>query len=240
VNYTTSNNPLLTRALKPTSLESRAMSFDGTLTKTLSLFAVLIFGALLVVSLRPGGAVVIAAMASGLALAVATAFKPQAAGITAVPWAFVQGVLLGSVSVALERSTHGVVGLAVALTAAAFLTMLMAYRSGLIRPSERFRAGVVGATGAIALVYVLSFVLELAGVRSMMGVDLGASGVVGMGATVVVLVVAVLNLVLDFDFIEQAVAKGAPRSMEWFAAFSLTVTLIWIYIQFLELLGGED
>jgi uncharacterized YccA/Bax inhibitor family protein len=90
------------------------------------------------------------------------------------------------------------------------------------------------------LVYVVGLVLELAGVRAMASIDLGGSGVVGIGATLVVLVVAVLNLILDFDFIEQVVAKGAPRSMEWFAAFSLTVTLIWIYIQFLDLLGGED
>jgi uncharacterized YccA/Bax inhibitor family protein len=240
VNYTTSNNPLLTRSLRPSTLQSGAMTVDGTATKTLSLFAVLIFGALAAVSLQLGYAVALAAIIGGLGLAVATALKPQAARITAMPWAFLQGILLGSVSVALERSTHGVVGLAVALTVGAFLTMLMAYRSRLIRPSERFRSGVVGATGAIALVYVVGLVLELAGVRAMASIDLGGSGVVGIGATLVVLAVAVLNLILDFDFIEQAVAQGAPRSMEWFAAFSLTVTLIWIYIQFLDLLGGED
>jgi uncharacterized YccA/Bax inhibitor family protein len=240
MNYTTSSNPLLTRAFKAPSLEAEAMTFDGTVTKTLSLFAALLCGAVMAVSLQLGSAVTLAAVIGGLGLVAVTVRNPRAATMTAVPWSFLQGVLLGGVSIALERSTHGIVGLAVGLTAGAFVTMLVAYRSGLIRPSDRFRAGVVGATGAIAFWYVLSFVLELAGVRSLMGVDLRASGLVGIGATVVVLAVAVLNLVLDFDFIEQAVAKGAPRSMEWFAAFSLTVTLLWIYVEFLDLLGGED
>ncbi len=241
MNYTTSNNPLLTRAFKASALESEAMTFEGTANKMLVLFAVMVASAAMVVSFPTGGpAVAVAAAMGGLGIAIATAVNPQAARLTAVPWSVLQGVFLGSVSVALERVAHGIVGLAVALTAASFLTMLMVYRSGLIRPSQRFRAGVIGATGAIAVVYVLNFVLELGGVRSILSADLGGSGVVGTGATVIVLAVAVLNLVLDFDFIEQAVAKGAPKSMEWFASFSITVTLIWIYVQFLDLLGGED
>lgn len=241
MDFTTSNNPLLTRHFKASALESEAMTFEGTANKTLGLFAVMVLGAAIVVSFPIGGpAVAVAAAIGGLGIAFVTALNPQAARLTAVPWSFLQGVFLGSVSVALERVAHGIVGSAVALTAAAFLTMLALYRSGLIRPSQRFRAGVVGATGAIALVYVLNFVLELSGVRSILSADLGGSGVIGTGVTVIVLAVAVLNLVLDFDFIEQAVAKGAPKSMEWFASFSITVTLIWIYIQFLDLLGGED
>ena len=241
MDFTTSNNPLLTRAFKASAVESEAMTFEGTANKTLVLFAVIVLGAAIVVSFPIASpAVAVAAAVGGLAIAIVTAVKPQAARMTAVPWSLLQGVFLGSVSVALERAAHGIVGLAVALTAAAFLTMLVIYRSGLIRPTQRFRAGVVGATGAIALVYVLNFVLELGGVRSVLSADLAGSGVVGTGATLVVLAVAVLNLVLDFDFIEQAVTKGAPKSMEWFASFSITVTLIWIYIQFLDLLGGED
>lgn len=241
MDFTTSNNPLLTRGFKAAALESEAMTFEGTANKTLGLFAVMVLGAAIVVSFPIGGPVVAAAAAmGGLGIAIATAMNPRAARVTAVPWSFLQGVFLGSVSVALERVAYGIVGLAVALTAAAFLTMLVVYRSGFIRPSQRFRAGVVGATGAIALVYVLNFVLELSGVRSISSADLGGSGVIGTGTTLIVLAVAMLNLVLDFDFIEQAVAKGAPKSMEWFASFSITVTLIWIYIQLLDLLGGED
>lgn len=241
MDFTTSNNLLLTRGFKASALESEAMTFEGTANKTLGLFAVMVLSAAIVVSFPIGGpAVAGAAAIGGLGIAIATALNPQAARLTAVPWSFLQGVFLGSVSVALERVAHGIVGLAVALTAAAFLTMLVAFRSGLIRPSQRFRAGVVGATGAIALVYVLNFVLELSGVRSILSADLGGSGVIGTGATLIVLAVAVLNLVLDFDFIEHAVEKGAPKSMEWFASFSITVTLVWIYIQFLDLLGGED
>jgi uncharacterized YccA/Bax inhibitor family protein len=241
VDFTTSNNPLLTRAFKASALESQAMTFEGTANKTLGLCAVIVLGAAIVISFPTGGPVIaVAAAMGGLGIAIATAMNPKAARVTAVPWSLLQGVFLGSVSVTFEGSTQGIVGVAVALTAAAFLTMLVAYRSGLIRPSQRFRAGVVGATGAIALVYVVNFVLELGGVRSIMTADLGGSGVVGTGATLIVLAVAVLNLVLDFDFIEQAVAKGAPKSMEWFASFSITVTLVWIYIQFLDLLGGED
>ena len=241
MDFTTSNNPLLTRPFTASALESEAMTLEGTANKTLGLLAVMVLGAAIVASFQIGSpAVAVAAGMGGLGIAIATAMNPQAARLTAVPWSFLQGVFLGSVSVALERLAHGVVGLAVALTAAALLTMLMAYRSGLIRPSQRFRAGVVGATGAIALVYVVNVVLELGGVPSLLSADLGGSGAVGTGATVIVLAVAVLNLVLDFDFIEQAVANGAPKSMEWFASFSTTVTLVWIYIQFLDLLGGED
>jgi len=241
VNYTKSNNPLLTRAFKATAVTTDAMTFEGTANKTLVLFAVMVSSAAIAVAIPVSSpAVAVAAAVGGLAIAIATAVNPQAARLTAVPWSCLQGVFLGTVSVTVERASHGIVGMAVALTAAAFLTVLVIYRSGLIRPTQRFRAGVVGATGALALVYVLNFVLELGGVRSILSADLAGSGVVGTGATVIVLAVAVLNLVLDFDFIEQAVTRGAPKSMEWFASFSMTVTLIWIYIQFLDLLGGDD
>ena len=112
--------------------------------------------------------------------------------------------------------------------------LLFAYKSGLIKPTENFKLGVAAATGGIFLVYLIGFVMSFFGASIPM---IHESGPIGIGFSMLVIVVAALNLVLDFDFIENGERMGAPKYMEWYAAFGLLVTLIWLYIEFLRLLA---
>jgi uncharacterized YccA/Bax inhibitor family protein len=122
---------------------------------------------------------------------------------------------------------------AVGLTFGTCLAVLMAYTSGLVKATENFKMGVVAATGGIALVYLASIVLNLFGVRVPFIYD---NGLFGIGFSLFVVVIAALNLVLDFDFIDSGARSGAPKYMEWYAAFGLMVTLVWLYIEVLRLL----
>ncbi|QOY62173.1 Bax inhibitor-1/YccA family protein [Lysobacter sp. H21R4] len=170
----------------------------------------------------------------GLVLAFATIFKKEWAPITAPLYALVEGFFLGAISAMFNHLYDGIVMQAVLLTFATLFAMLFAYRSGMIKVTEKFKLGVVAATGGIFLVYLASIVMGFFGVNIPM---IHESGMVGIGFSLVVVVVASLNLVLDFDFIENAVAKGAPKHMEWYGAFGLMVTLVWLYIEFLRLLS---
>ncbi|HXQ29952.1 MAG TPA: Bax inhibitor-1/YccA family protein, partial [Gemmatimonadales bacterium] len=134
-----------------------------------------------------------------------------------------------------ELQYHGIVVQAVGLTFGTLLCMLVAYRTGLIRVTDKFRLGVVAATGAIALLYLVSFVLSFFHVSVPFVFGGGTAGIV---VSLVIVGVAALNLVLDFDFIEQAAKAGAPKYIEWYAAFGLMVTLVWLYLELLRLLGN--
>jgi uncharacterized YccA/Bax inhibitor family protein len=111
--------------------------------------------------------------------------------------------------------------------------LLLAYRSGLIPVTQNFRLGVIAATGAIMLFYVLQFVLGFFGVHF---TSINGSGPIGIGISLIIVGIAALNLVLDFDFIEQGARMGAPKYMEWYGAFGLMVTLVWLYLEILRLL----
>ena len=141
---------------------------------------------------------------------------------------------LGVVSALFEASFPGIAIQAVGLTAGTLFALLLAYRSGLIAATENFKLGVTAATGAIMLVYLVSWVLRMFGVSMPFLHD---NGIVGIGISIVIVVVAALNLVLDFDFIEQGEEKKAPKYMEWYAAFGLLVTLVWLYLEMLRLLA---
>ena len=114
------------------------------------------------------------------------------------------------------------------------VALLVAYRSGLIKATENFKLGVVAATGGIALVYLATIVLGFFNIQIPY---IHGSGLIGIGFSLFVVVIAALNLVLDFDFIESGVEAGAPKYMEWYGAFGLMVTLVWLYIEFLRLLS---
>ncbi|CAA9379288.1 MAG: FIG01209733: hypothetical protein, partial [uncultured Gemmatimonadetes bacterium] len=147
--------------------------------------------------------------------------------------AVMEGLFLGGVSALAETRFPGVVIPAVALTFGTLFALLLDYRSGLIRATENFKLGVVAATGGIALVYLAGFVMSFFGASIPM---IHSGGTVGILFSVFVIVIAALNLVLDFDFIEQGAEHGAPRYMEWYAAFGLMVTLVWLYLEILRLL----
>jgi len=170
----------------------------------------------------------------GFIFALITIFKKTWAGVTAPIYALLEGLVLGSVSAMLELRYPGIAIQAVSLTFGTLVVLLLAYRSGLIPVTEKFRLGIVAATGGIALFYIVEIVLGFFGIHF---TAVNGSGVIGIGFSVFVVIIAALNLVLDFDFIETGVRLGAPKYMEWYSAFGLMVTLIWLYFEILRLLS---
>ena len=170
----------------------------------------------------------------GLVLAIVTAFKKEWSPVTAPLYALVEGFFLGAISALYNHLYEGIVLQAVMLTFGIMFALLFAYRSGLIKATENFKLGVAAATGGIALIYIATIVLGLFGIKIPYIHD---SGLIGIGFSLFVVVVASLNLVMDFDFIESGVEAGAPKYMEWYGAFGLMVTLVWLYLELLRLLS---
>jgi uncharacterized YccA/Bax inhibitor family protein len=174
------------------------------------------------------------APAGAFVLALITSANMQFAHFTAPLYAFLEGIVLGGLSAIFESLYPGVAFQAVLLTFTTLLGLLVVYRASGFRVTHRFWTGVVAATLAIALLYLLSFVLMLLGIDSPLFMH--QSGLIGIGSSVVIVIIATLNLVLDFDLIERGAREGAPTYMEWYSAFGLMVTLIWLYLEILELL----
>ncbi|GAC1429439.1 MAG: Bax inhibitor-1/YccA family protein [Acidobacteriaceae bacterium] len=170
----------------------------------------------------------------GLIAAMVTIFKPTAAPITAPLYALLEGLALGGISATFELRYPGIPMQAVGLTMGTLAVMLLAYRSGLIKVNDKMRLGIVAATGGIAVFYLLEMVLGFFGMHFN---AINGSGPIGIGFSLVIVAVAALNLVLDFDFIEKGVQFGAPKYMEWYGAFSIMVTLVWLYLEMLRLLS---
>jgi uncharacterized YccA/Bax inhibitor family protein len=170
----------------------------------------------------------------GFILALVTVFKKEWSMVTAPLYAVCEGLVLGGISAFFEMQYPGIVMQAVALTFGTLFCMLMAYKFGLIRATEKFRTGVIVATGAIALVYIVSMVLGFfhIAVPFMQG-----NSIFSIGFSLFVVGIAALNLVLDFDLVERGEDVGAPRYMEWYCAFALMVTLVWLYMEILRLLS---
>ena len=171
----------------------------------------------------------------GFVLALITTFKMPWAPVTSPLYALAEGLVLGGLSALVESRYPGIAMQAVAMTFGTLACMLLAYRAGVIRATERFKLGVIAATGAIFLVYMVSWLLSLFGFHGF--TLLNGNGLIGIGVSVVIVGVAALNLILDFDLIETGVQRGAPKYMEWYGAFALMVTLIWLYIEILRLLA---
>lgn len=169
----------------------------------------------------------------GFVVAMATVFKKTWSPVTAPMYALLEGLALGGISSILEVRFPGVAIQSVSLTFGTLLVLLLAYRSGLIRVTQKFRLGVIAATGAIFLFYLVQFVLGFFGVHF---ATVNGTGAVGIGFSLIVVIIASLNLVLDFDLIESGVRAGAPKYMEWYGAFGLMVTLVWLYLEILRLL----
>jgi uncharacterized YccA/Bax inhibitor family protein len=170
----------------------------------------------------------------GLIFAIVTSFKREWAPVTAPVYALLEGLFLGAISAVFEARYPGIVIQAVALTFGVAVALLIAYKSRLIQATQNFRLGVIAATGGIFLVYLISFILSFFGIR--IGF-IHEGGLFGILFSLFVVIVAALNLVLDFDFIEQGAERGAPKHMEWYAAFGLMVTLVWLYVEILRLLA---
>ena len=170
----------------------------------------------------------------GLVVALATVFKQTWAPITGPVYALLEGLVLGGVSAMFESLYHGIVLQAVGCTFGVLACMLLAYKTGMIRATERFKTGVIAATGGVVLVYVASWVLGFFGIQIP---GIFGNGPIGILFSLVVVGIASLNLVLDFDAIERGAAGGAPKFMEWYGAFALMITLIWLYLEILRLLS---
>jgi uncharacterized YccA/Bax inhibitor family protein len=231
-----SGNPVLTKNTINSGLDvSETMTINGTVNKTaISLFLLIGTGYFTFDVINP--IILIVCGIGGFITAIVTVFKKQWAPITVPIYAILEGGLLGGVSFMYNSMYNGIVTDAIFLTVGILLSLLFAYRSGLIKPTENFKLGIFAATGGIAIVYIINMVMGFFG--SSMGVmQIDNASPMSIGFSVVVVIIAALNLVLDFDFIEEGAESGAPKYMEWYGAFGLLVTLIWLYLEILRLLA---
>ncbi|MCW0482545.1 Bax inhibitor-1/YccA family protein [Gaoshiqia sediminis] len=251
MNLTKSSNPVFGRTVFDriqTGSRAESMTIEGTVNKTGLMLLIVIFAAIFTwrkffaafdystpeTAFSAVSVWLIAGGIGGFVTALITVFSPRRANITAPVYAVFEGLFLGGISAFFESMYPGLVMRAVALTFGVFFILLMLYRSGKIRATGKFRMGIMAATGGIALIYFVSFI------AGMFGANLNflyGSGTLGIGFSLVVVVIAALNLILDFDFIERGAASGAPKYMEWYGAFGLMVTLIWLYLEILRLLA---
>lgn len=220
---------------------SGAMTLNGTVNKTGLMLLMLVATAAYTWSLytpeNPGAVMpwLLVGGIGGFIVALVTVFKKTWAPVTAPLYALLEGLFVGAVSAMFEASFPGIVMQAVMLTMGVLASLLLAYKSGLIKATENFKLGVVAATGGIALLYLVNIGMRLFGLDGI-GFIHEASWM-GIAFSAFVVVIAALNLVLDFDFIESGVEAGAPKYMEWYGAFGLVVTLVWLYLEILRLLS---
>lgn len=240
-----SGNPALSAdTFRGATLASRAtgaevMTIDGTVTKTALALIILMITSVWTWNMGLAGDPAVGmwtmgGVIGGFITAMVTTFKKEWAPYSTPLYAALEGLALGGISVAFETRYPGLVPQAVFLTFGTLGGLLLAYRSGFIQATENLKLGIFAATAGIGLVYLVGFVMSFFGT----GIPLiHGSGTVGILFSVFVVGVAALNLVLDFDFIEQGAENGAPKYMEWYAAFGLLVTLVWLYIEILRLLS---
>jgi uncharacterized YccA/Bax inhibitor family protein len=235
------SNPALKAFHYEGDVGGSVMTVDGTARKT-ALLLLLAAGAasltwrLYDTSPESVGPLVWAGILVALVVAVVTMIRPQAAPITAPIYAVFEGLALGAISGALNRQLPGIAEQAVLLTFGVLLAMLVAYQTGTIQVTNRFRLGVVSATGGIAIFYLIAFVSSLFG-SSFGYTAIVGNGFFGLAFSVFVVIIAALNLTLDFDQIARRASAGAPHYMEWYGAFILMITLIWLYLEILRLLS---
>lgn len=244
-----SSNPVMTGKIYEkagSALSENSMTISGTLNKIgIMLLLVVVSAAYtwkMVLGDNPNqvGTLAIVGGIGGFIMAMVTVFSPKSSPYTAPVYAILEGMFLGAISAVINARYPGVAFQAVLLTIGTLFTMLFLYRSGTIRATPKFRRGVMMATGAVFFAYMISWIMSLFGMS--MGF-MHSSGPIGILVSLAIIVIAALNLIMDFDFIEKGSQMGAPKYMEWYGAFGLIVTLIWLYIEFLRLLSrfaGRD
>lgn len=237
------SNPALNSKIftgQPIALED-AMTLDGTVNKTgillLCCIATAAYAWRTFMQTRSVEAIypmLLIGALGGFIFALVTIFKMSWAPVTAPVYSLLEGLVLGSLSAVLELRFPGIAMQSVGMTFGVLLVMLLAYRSHLIPVTQKFRLGIVAATGAIVLFYIAEWILSFFGIHF---TSINSATPIGIGFSIVVVIVASLNLVLDFDFIERGVQSRAPKYMEWYGAFGLMVTLVWLYLEILRLLS---
>lgn len=244
----TSNPAFSSDALNNLSFTyGNTMTIKGTANKALTLLAIILVAALVTWKMAFGGnALVTPIMMGGLIVGTIfsfiTIFKPEKAKFTSIIYAICEGLVLGGISAMYEMSMvdpatgegHGIVFNAVLLTIGVFFVMLYLYKQRIIQPTKKFTIGLMAAMGAIAIVYLIDLIMGFFG--SSIGF-LHSSGPLGIGISLIIVAVAALNFILDFKNVENGVAQGAPEYMEWYCAFGLMMTLVWLYLEILRLLS---
>ena len=213
------------------NISGEVMTLDGTVNKTGILLALCVGGAYFGWN-SPG--LVMPAILIGFVIALFTIFRPKNSPYTAPAYAAIEGVALGGITMIFEVQYPGIGIQAIGLTFGILASLLFCYKSGIIKPTENFRLMIFAGTMGIFILYLVSFIM------SFFGNSIGfihSNGLFGIGFSLFVVAIASLNLVLDFDFIEEGAEKGMPKYLEWYGAFSLMVTLIWLYLEILRLLA---
>jgi len=237
--FSTSGNPMLKNGFSSPAATSYTtegqgvMTVQGAINKTFILFGIMLITAAFNFQLQSpvlmiGGAII------GLILVIVNVFKKEYSPLIAPAYAAVEGLLVGGVSGMYAGYGGGIVVQAISLTLLVLFIMLVIHKTGIIPVTNQFRTGVVMATGAIALLYVVSFVLGFFGIQVPY---LHQGGTIGILLSLGIIAIASLNLLLDFDMIVKGEQYGAPKYMEWFSAMGLMITLIWLYFEILRLLG---
>jgi uncharacterized YccA/Bax inhibitor family protein len=222
------------------AVAGEAMTLQGTVNKTgVLLLCVVITSAWtwgIAHSQAPEAALpwMLGGLVGGLVFALVTIFKKEWSPITSPIYALCEGLVLGGISALLERTYPGIAIQAMGLTFGVTAVMLMLYRTGVLRATPKFTVGVVAATGGIFVVYMVDLVLGMFGRHVPL---LNSAGPLGIGVSAVIVIIAALNLILDFDFVETGVHARAPKYMEWYGAFGIMVTLVWMYMEILRLLS---
>jgi len=232
-----SGNPALSSKTfeNTTNVGVEKMTIEGTVNKTaMSLLLLMATASYTWMNESPG--LMMLGFIGGFIMAILTIFKKTWAPYTVSGYALLEGLALGGLSRVFEIEYPGIASQAIFLTFGILAALLLAYKTGVINPTENFKLGVFAATGGIAIMYLISFIMSFFG-SGLSIMNPSNASMISIGFSVFVVIIASLNLVLDFDFIEEGAERGAPKYMEWYGAFGLLVTLIWLYLEILRLLA---
>ncbi|MCL2144957.1 MAG: Bax inhibitor-1/YccA family protein [Endomicrobia bacterium] len=229
-------NPLLREDVFRSHGTAEVMTVSGTINKSIILW-LLLFVSAVFSWMHPHITVplIFPLILGGFVLAMISIFKKTSSPFLSPIYAIVEGLILGAISLLFEKMYPGIVINAVFLTIAVLFCMLAAYKTGLLKATPRFKKGVIIATFAILVVYIINLFMNIFAGTSFP--YLHDSSLLGIGVSLFIVTIASLNLIIDFDLIEQGARHGAPKYMEWFGAFALMVTLIWLYLEILRLLA---
>ena len=232
-----SGNPALNSKIftSATQDDSGTMTIEGTVNKT-AMSLLLLMATASYTWMNPSLGLMILGFVGGFIMAIITIKKKTWAPYTVSGYALLEGLALGGISRIFETQYPGIASQAIFLTFGILAALLLAYKTGVIKPTENFKLGVFAATGGIFIMYLISFIMSFFG-SGMSIMNPNNASMLSIGFSLFVVVIAALNLVLDFDFIEEGAERGAPKYMEWYGAFGLLVTLIWLYLEILRLLA---
>ena len=234
-----SGNPALNKKTFENLIASPqgVMTIDGAVNKTAISMGILLIAAYYTYTNAILDYVLIG-FVGGFIVALVTIFKKEWSATTVPIYALLEGLALGGISkIYADAFEPGIVPQAIMLTLGILSALLFAYKSKIIQPTENFKLGLFAATAGIGVVYLISFLMSMFGSGGLPVMNPANSSMLSIGFSLFVVVIASLNLVMDFDFIETGAANGAPKYMEWYGAFGLMVTLIWLYLEILRLLA---